>query len=439
MGMRVGMIGLGKIGMPIAACMARAGMHQVIGHDSDPKRMSGNPDDYQGWERGPDGKSGDFRDYLRGVDTLRFGSIAEVVTQSDVVFVAVPTPHESDFDGTKVVEGAMADFSYDHLLQVIDAINDVPGDGRWPVIAIISTVLPGTCERLLRPRLSKRFPLVYNPSMVAMGSTLRDYLDPEFVLIGIDDDNPAAMSAIRAVYSDMAIGPIRKVSVAEAEVTKCLYNLFITSKITFSNIVGEICDKVGANSDEVMQTLWMAKRRLISTFYMSAGMGDAGACHPRDLVAMSYFSKKNDLSYDYFAALIAARDAHARRLAELIDSTAKVTDLPVVIYGCAYKPNVPITAGSHALLVSHFLRKNHSLEHDIVDPIVDGKKSYWQSPCLFFIGINHDCVVSDFHPPSGSVVIDPFRIYEPSVDSGIRVMPLGAGFDYFPETDPAQG
>src|SRR4029079_8006110 len=166
-------------------------------------------------------------------------------------------------------------------------------------VAVVSTVLPGTMRRSVMPVASPLLGLCYNPSFVAMGTTMRDFLHPEFVLLGADDLISA--QKLEAFYATITDAPIHRMSVESAEITKLAYNTYIGMKIGFANTVMEICHKIpGANVNDVTAALKTAHHRLISPAYLDGGMGDGGGCHPRDNIAMSWLAQQLPLSHDPF-------------------------------------------------------------------------------------------------------------------------------------------
>jgi UDPglucose 6-dehydrogenase len=259
-------------------------------------------------------------------------------------------------------------------------------------------------DRYIRRVLSERVSLVYNPSFIAMGTTVQDFLDPEFVLLGGDDRR-----VVWEVYSEVVgDAPVVRTSVKNAELIKVSYNTFIGLKIAFANTLMEVCHKTGCDVDEVTGALKMANRRLISPAYMDGGMGDGGGCHPRDNIALSWLARELDLSFDLFGAAMEAREAQAEWLCDLMEQY----DLPKAVLGLEYKPGSRIRTGSAAMLVKHLLEtRGHR-----VNGLTTFRAHVW------LIGCKHPDFTEAKFPP-GSVVIDPFR-YIPDQD-GVEVIRLG--------------
>ncbi len=190
--MKVGFVGLGKLGLPVAAAMAWRGA-DVMGYDLDPTRMSYAPQPYR--EAGVDG-TGYFHTFLAtfagrdqdddtqkaspgSLGRLRFGGAAEIVAHAEILFLAAQTPHDERFGGEAPLRDDPVDFDYSYLVNgVKDVVAAKPNDGKRVPLAVISTVLPGTMAQLVKPLLAADLPLVYNPHFIAMGTTMRDFLHP---------------------------------------------------------------------------------------------------------------------------------------------------------------------------------------------------------------------------------------------------------------------
>lgn len=419
--MKVGMIGLGKLGLPVAVTMAMKG-HDVLGFDKFPARMTHLPQEYQ--EAGPGGK-GDFNDWLKE-SSIRFGSLSDVVAHSEIVFVAVQTPHDPMYEGITRLPDERVDFDYTHLREAIRQINQ---ENQQPlIVAIISTVLPGTTDAHIKTFVgtNTNIKVVYTPSFIAMGTTMRDFLNPEFVLVGTDDDEAAEI--MQAFYRTIGPAPIRRMSIVSAELTKVAYNTFISLKIAFTNTVMEICDKFKmADCDDVMDTIKAANVRLISPAYLTGGMGDGGGCHPRDNIAMSWLAKTQRLSFDLFEAAMLCREKQAQWLARILRDEHKRSGLPVVILGKAFKPETNLIDGSPAILVGNIL-KEWNIDVTYADDNVRTAVTEWmatRSHGIYLIGCRHDRYATIVFP-KGSVIIDPHRFVQRSDDYVVRQLGTGA-------------
>jgi UDPglucose 6-dehydrogenase len=246
--------------------------------------------------------------------------------------------------------------------------------------------------------------LVYGPYFIAMSTTVQDFLQPEFVLLGSDD--PEAIVDVTDLYRTVHDRPVHAVSIESAELTKVAYNCFISMKIVFANMVMEICQKTGADCDDVADALAVATDRITSPAYMRGGMGDSGACHPRDNQAMSWFAQRLDLSVDLMGYVSEAREKQSAWLADLVEHWHRMSGLPVCLLGKAYKPNVSLVNGSAGLLLAHQLR-DRGLDVEHHDPLVDGNVTDESlRPAVYAVTTRHDCF-REYGIPPGSIVIDP--------------------------------
>jgi UDP-glucose 6-dehydrogenase len=274
--MNVAMIGLGKLGLPVSCAMTQRG-HTVYGYDIDPDKRSlfktGQCSYYE-----PD-MEGVLQTALSNglyiCDTIR-----DAVNAAEIVFIAVPTPSKLDhsFD-TSYVEDALA--------RICQATLDVESE-HYRVVSIISTVLPGTCRSTFLPIVDRILPnalqddligFAYNAQFIAMGTTVQDFLDPEFVLVGQYDTHSG--DVLGAFYTQTVNAPVLRMSLESAETTKMAYNCYIGNKLIIANAIMELCHNVpGADCDVVSDALSRAYRRILGPRYMKGGMGDGGNCFP---------------------------------------------------------------------------------------------------------------------------------------------------------------
>ena len=391
---KIGFIGVGKLGMPCAETIAQKG-HDVTAYDV-VKRTS---------------------DYV-----TMFPTIEGAVKGRDIVFIAVPTPHDPRYDGNAPTAHLdPKDFSYDIVKDVIAEANQHMNNNQ--LLVLISTVLPGTVRREFVPLINNpRF--VYNPYLIAMGSVAWDMVNPEMVMIGTEDGNETgdAKELVDFYRTIMENDPRYVVGTwDECEAIKVFYNTFISAKIGLVNMIQDVAEKQGnINVDVVTDALAQSKMRIMGPQYMRAGMGDGGGCHPRDNIALRYMAQELDLGYDLFDSIMNAREIQAENMAKKLVHFAKLHNMPVVIHGKAYKPRVPYLEGSYSLLVGHYVEKMN-VNVNYVDPQTD---DYYkpEGPCVFlmahsasttyeYTGNQHSddlyCVI-----PDGSIVVDPWRKFE---------------------------
>ena len=388
--LKIAMIGCGKLGLPCAEVMAE--YYDVAGYD------------------------------VNLVEPTQFvaikSSMAEAVKDRDIIFVAVPTPHDSEYDGSQPITNLPPrDFDYSIVESVLTELVEYATDDQ--IVVLISTVLPGTVRQKFQPIL-KNTKFVYNPYLIAMGSVKWDMVNPECIIIGTEDGSMSseAKKLIEFYRPIMKNNPrINLGTWDEAEAIKIFYNTFISAKIGLVNMIQDVAEKNGnINVDVVTDALKHATQRITGPKYLTAGMGDAGACHPRDNIALRYLANKLDLGYDLFHAIMSSRDAQAKNIATKLIELSNTYDLPIVIHGKAYKPYVPYTDGSYSLLIGHFIEQ---AGYDVAyaDPLTG---DFWGGRAVILMAHNPTVTYQGtgvqvrpeqfyFYVEPGSVILDPWR------------------------------
>jgi len=374
---KVAMIGVGKLGKDCAEVMLDAG-YDVTGYDVMPVTSS----------------------------ISMKSSIQEAVEDRDIIFIAAPTPHDPMYGGeTPTSHLPNKDFDYNIVKEILAEVN------KWAnpkqLVVLISTVLPGTVRGHLRPLITNaRF--IYNPYLIAMGTVKWDMVNPEMVIIGTEDGTITgdAQELIDFYQVFMENNPRYEVGTwDEAEAIKIFYNTFISTKLALVNMIQDVAETNGnMNVDVVTTALAKSTHRIMGPAYMKAGLGDAGACHPRDNIALRYLAERLNLGYDLFDAIMLAREVQAERMAKRCLEFGK----NVCIIGKAYKPGVPYTNGSASMLIGHYIEKHGGtvVYHDknTNDNIDLNDKSL----DVFLIGYWEKWVEELSFPPSATV-IDPWR------------------------------
>lgn len=385
--MKIGFVGTGKLGLMVALSIESRG-HEVKGYDVNPMIKH-----YLANRQIPFKEENS--DVLLKNTKMEMLPLQELCDWADILFMAPHTPHDPRYEGTERLPEERVDFEYKYLVQ---CVKDVDACLTKPkTCVIISTVLPGTLDREILPIISKNFRLVYEPLFIAMGTVYHDFLNPEFVLVGVNEPEPA--EELEAFYKTIHSKPVFKTDIRTAEGIKVFYNTFITMKTVLANMYGEMSHKLGMNVDDIFRAVSLADDRLISSKYLKAGMGDGGGCHPRDNIALSHIARKVGLSFDIFEALMTARERHADWLADLIEQSR--CGRPVFILGESFKPETRINTGSPAVLLSNIL-KERGIQHEIGDELIPRKVG------LYFLGTQHQRY-TNYIFPEGSLVIDPFR------------------------------
>lgn len=410
----VGIVGLGKLGLPTAIALAQHGQ-TVRGFDVNPAQMTLDalsPSELDATLSGP------LRDTIPPDLGLSFTSLAEVVNHSDCVLIAVPTPHGPAYEGVTPLPQTRSDFSYDALRAAVRSIAAV---ATRPIeLGVISTVLPGAIRTHVLPEVGQHT-LVYCPQFIAMGTVAFDLAHPEFILLGYGERKPVLVREILEGMRAVA-APTFEVSYETAELAKMAYNTFVGAKVTVANVVQQSAHLVGASADDVFAVLRSATRRLASPSYIGPGMGDGGPCHPRDNIALSWLAGELDLGADLFTALMVQREAYIGWLGETFVSAA--AGRPLVLLGTAYKPGVSIETGSSSVLLANMLAaRGVDLAIVRVPDDLAGSDAL-SGPAAYFLGCPEPAFVS-LGFPAGSLVVDPWHVVEAPPD--VTVLRIGEG------------
>ena len=331
----VGFIGVGKLGQACAEMVAE--VHDVVGYDVNPVE----PENFT------------MSDTLEGA-----------VRGQDIVFIAVPTPHDPQYDGKAPTSHLPnKDFDYTLVKQVLSEVNAVATKDQ--LVVLISTVLPGTTRREFIDLIpNARF--VYNPYLIAMGTVKWDMVNPEMVMIGTEDGSETgdAKELVDFYKTIMQNEPRYIIGTwDETECIKVFYNTFISAKVSLVNMIQDVAENLGnINAEVVCDALATSDRRIMGPGYMKPGMGDGGACHPRDNIALRWMAEDLDLGYDLFDAVMLSREKQAENMASRLVEMATagagiVPPMPVIIVGKAYKPLVEYEAGSSSMLVGHYVEQ----------------------------------------------------------------------------------
>ena len=376
---KIGFIGLGKLGMPCAETMVKKGFH-VTGYDIVPKRSE-------------------------HVEIKN--SIKELVEDRDIVFVATPTPHEDGYDGRAPTSHLpVKDFNYEAVIKVLSECNQYMKTNQ--TLVLVSTVLPGTIRREFAPLITNTS-LVYNPYLIAMGTVAWDMLNPEMIMIGTNNgftgkDCKFRSELLESVYN-MVCDTMPRMEFGtweEIEAIKIFYNTFISNKVALVNMMQDVAHRLGnMNVDVVTQALAKSTQRIISPAYMKAGMGDGGSCHPRDNIALRWLAKELDLGYDMFETIMTAREKQAENMALAILEHGK----SIYFTSDSYKPGISQTEGSSSLLLQHYVVKHGG-------QIVNGI----DTPVEVIVRVHES---DEFTADEKTIIFDPWRSY-PEADNVIH-------------------
>jgi len=386
------MIGCGKLGLPCAEAMSK--VYNVAGYDVV-----------------------DFTSHV----VKKMSTLKEAIEFGDYIFLALPTPHDQFYGGEKpCCDLPPKNFNYDIVESVLTEIDEYADQSK--LIILISTVIPGTIRKRLFKFLNRaRF--IYNPYLIAMGSVAWDMVNPEMVIIGTEDGSLTGDAKLLTEFYKplMQNNPRYEIGTwEEAESIKIFYNTFISAKISLVNMIQDVAQKLGnINVDIVTNALSSSTMRIMSGSYMKAGLGDSGACHPRDNIALRWLSQDLNLNYDLFGAIMGAREVQAENIAKFLIDLSIKHQKKIFIHGKSYKPNVPYLHGSYSLLIASYI-ENAGLPVCFIDPLtndfcpeVDGiiLMAHHSPTSYSNTGLNHLKVKQRFYCDilPGSIVVDPWR------------------------------
>src|SRR3984957_7465544 len=346
--MKLSIIGLGKLGSPMAAGVAHKG-HKVIGVDMNPAFVTALQ---QG--RAPVNETG-LAEMIRG-NRERLSatqSFEEAILGSEITFIIVPTP--SGPDGT---------FSVKYVLDAAEQIGAaLRKKSEWHLVSLCSTVMPGSTGGQLLPALEAHsgkkcgvdFGLCYNPEFIALGSVIHDMLNPDMILIGESDARSGSL--LEKLYKGVCDSNprIQRMNFVNAEITKISVNTYVTTKISYANMLAEICETLpGAEVDVVTAAIGCDSR--IGRKYLKGALGYGGPCFPRDNVAFSALARTNGVP----ALLAEATDQLNRQQVPRLGAMI-LAKLPkggtAGVLGLSYKPDTGVIEESQGVaLAKHLLQ-----------------------------------------------------------------------------------
>lgn len=360
--MNISVVGIGKLGAPLIGVMADSG-HKVIGVDVNQIAVEQLKQGIAPVEE--PGLSDLINKNLQRIDaTVDFD---QAVRETDATFVIVPTP--SDGSGR---------FSNVHLQACIRALaGGIVKKDSYHLLVIVSTVMPGTCALLLEQLHQagveeKNLGFCYSPEFIALGSVIKDMRYPDMILIGQKDARSGdLLEAIQLSYVNNEPS-VKKLSIIDAEVAKISLNTYITTKITFANLLAEICENVpGANADSVLSAIGADTR--VGVKYLKPATPYGGPCFPRDTIAFSSFAQEFNVDALIPNSVDLVNNRQVQRIAKRAYQLSQDGSLDkkktIAVLGLSYKPNTPVTERSAGVAVANRLME-FGADVVVFDPVV---------------------------------------------------------------------
>jgi UDPglucose 6-dehydrogenase len=354
--MRVAVVGLGKLGAPLAAVLASKG-NEVLGIDVNPEAVR-----LLNEGRAPVDEPG-LQDLVTAShERLSATTDLAAAAGAEVSILLVPTPSDD--------RGA---FSNEHVLAAVGEIGLAERDD-YHVVVVASTVMPGSCDAEIRPalerasgrRVGESLGLCYSPEFIALGSVIRDMLEPDMVLIGESD--PRAGDVLGRLYAGVCENdpPFRRMSLVNAELTKIAVNTYVTMKISYANALADMCERLsGADVEAVTGALGLDTR--IGAKYLRGAISYGGPCFPRDNKAFGVLARDLGTEPLLAEATDAVNAAQTDRLARVVQSRVKARN-SVGILGLAYKPDTGVIDESPGIALARLLG-NAGYDVRVYDPV----------------------------------------------------------------------
>lgn len=363
----VAVVGLGKLGLPMAGLYAQAG-HEVIGIDK-------NSIAIQHLRNGSYDYAEPGLNKLIADNNIKYFDNYSHINSCEYIFIVVPTP-------SKITGEFSNQYIEEALESIVKNLDDTPNPHH---IILTSTVMPGSCEKLykeyIQPLNKKvkllKLSLVYSPEFIALGSVIKDLQKPDMLLIGAEEAESrfAAREILSSILSQRAMPSSSRCTFVEAELAKLALNNYLSIKTAFANSMGELATSLGADPHVVLEVVGSDSR--VGEKFLRSGMTACGPCIPRDTVAM------RKLSWDQNVPPFLSRSAemiHDRRKSYLL-TLAQHSGGPYAVVGLSYKPNVPVFDASPTVWLTEKLVAYVPSVMKVWDPSLvcpEGLEKYWK-------------------------------------------------------------
>ena len=344
--MRIAVFGLGKLGSVIAALHAVSG-NQVVGVDPSPSVL-----DALGKSRSPFLEP-QLQELISqaGANLTTTSKPSEALIGSNVSIVIVPTPSLED--------GA---FTNEYIIQAVQETGSaIIGSEPRHTVIIASTVMPGSCmgdisnalEQASGKKVGQDVGLVYNPQFIALGSIVSNMRKPDLILIGESDERSGEIALDLALAIAENEPAVSRIGLTSAELAKIAINTFVTTKISFANMLGEFCSALGdADVDDVTAAVGSDSR--IGRKYLQGALGYGGPCFPRDNIALAAAAERLGVDASIAVATDKVNNRQVHRISKLVSQVIPKGG-SVTLFGLAYKPETPVCDQSQAIDIANSL------------------------------------------------------------------------------------
>lgn len=321
---KIGVIGVGRLGLCLALNLERAG-YDVLGMDV--------REEYLDTLRQKTLKTNEplVKEMLEKSNISFTSNLKKIVEEANIIFVVVATP-------------SLESGKYDHsqIEDIVDKLENYRNVFDKDLI-INATTMPGYCDTVQERLKNKGWSVSYNPEFIAQGNIVREQRKPDMVLIG--EANKISGNIISSIYTKMCDNTpeIHRMSAKSAEITKLSLNCFLTTKITFANMVGDICEHSNAETDKVLRAVGSDTR--VGKKYLNYGFGYGGPCFPRDNRALGIYARDLNIIPSISEATDEYNEHHREYQLRLLNKKNKI----VMKEGVAYKPGTDILTESQQL------------------------------------------------------------------------------------------
>jgi len=341
----IGVVGLGWVGLVTAACFAELG-HRVVGREIEADKVEA----LRSGEM-PFHEPGLAEMVARNAERLEFTTELEPLGSTRLVFICVGTPptHSGDAD----------------LSAVFAAVEELAGDDS-PALVMKSTVPVGTGRQIKARAPGAEY--VSCPEFLREGSAVKDFLEPDRVVVGADPGDEAAAEQVAALYQPLG-APIVSTDTASAEMIKLASNAFLATKISFINEIANVCDEVGADVTEVARGMGLDDR--IGPRFLQAGLGYGGSCFPKDVSALKVLAGNSGYHFQLLSSVIEVNELQKRRLlSKLTKHLGSLEGKRIALLGLAFKPDTDDMREASSLVLASRL-EGEGASVSAYDPVAE--------------------------------------------------------------------
>lgn len=331
---KISLVGLGKLGLPLLSTFAK-NEQKIIGVDVDTAKIEMLKDNQLPFYET------NLKEYLiSGRHNIDYANdFKQITDETDVAIILVNTPsnEKGEFSNKYI---------YDAITNICTSLNKSNNDDFLFILS--STVMPGSHKSIINlietntgRKLNQNFGVVYIPDLVALGTVIKDFENPDVIILGESDSKYGEIA--EKIYSKILKNnpPIIKMSLIDAEITKVSLNAYITMKISFANFIGNVSEKFGANHSNITKALGYDRR--ISPYYIKSGLSFGGTCFPRDTWAFVKMSENVGLDAVHIKS---SQIINENQNKYLYDKVKNYRDKKIGIYGLSFKPNTYVTTES---------------------------------------------------------------------------------------------